>query len=56
MGVSTPRVLGELIEDRVKRNENKIFLRFKDLNVTYGEMNRSPGKVRRGGGSGQYIL
>ena len=40
MEVSTPRVLGELIEDRVKRNKDKIFLRFKDRNITYGEMNR----------------
>jgi crotonobetaine/carnitine-CoA ligase len=40
MEVSAPRVLGELIEDRAKRNEHKIFLRFKDRNISYGEMNR----------------
>lgn len=33
-----PRVLGELIQGRVKRNRDKIFLRFKDLNVTYEEI------------------
>jgi len=38
--VTTPRVLGELIEDRVKRNGDKIFLRFKDQNFSYEEVNR----------------
>jgi len=38
--VTVPRVLGELIKDRVKRNRNKIFLRFKDQNFTYEEMDR----------------
>ena len=35
-----PRVLGELIRERVKRNRDKIFLRFKDRNFTYEEINR----------------
>jgi len=34
------RVMGELIEDRVKRNGDKIFLRFKDQNFSYEEINR----------------
>ncbi len=34
----TPRVLGELIDDRVKRNGDKIFLRFKDQKFTYDEI------------------
>jgi crotonobetaine/carnitine-CoA ligase len=38
--VGVPRVLGELIEDRVKRNGDKIFLRFKDQNFSYEEINR----------------
>lgn len=33
-----PYVLGELIEDRVKKNSDKIFLRFKDQSFTYREM------------------
>jgi carnitine-CoA ligase len=35
-----PRVIGELIEDRARRNGDKIFLRFKDRTFTYGEMDR----------------
>jgi crotonobetaine/carnitine-CoA ligase len=35
-----PRVLGELIEDRAKRNGDKTFLRFKDQNFSYDEINR----------------
>ena len=38
--VSTPRVLGELIDDRAKRNGDKIFLRFKDQKFTYDEIRR----------------
>ncbi len=38
--VAVPRVLGELIEDRVKRNGDKIFLRFKDQNFSYREIDR----------------
>lgn len=38
--VTIPRVLGELIEDRVKRNGDKIFLRFKDQNFSYREIDR----------------
>ena len=35
-----PYVLGELIEDRAKRNGDRIFLRFKDQSYTYQEMDR----------------
>lgn len=35
-----PYVLGELIEDRVKKNSDKIFLRFKEQSFTYREMDR----------------
>ena len=38
--VHTPPVLGELIEDRAKRLGDKIFLRFKDQNISYDEINR----------------
>jgi crotonobetaine/carnitine-CoA ligase len=38
--VSTPRVLGELIDDRAKRNGDKIFLRFKDQKFTYDDIRR----------------
>jgi crotonobetaine/carnitine-CoA ligase len=36
----TPRVLGDLLADRVKRNANKIFLRFKEEQITYDELDR----------------
>lgn len=48
MKESTPRVMGELIEDRVRRNGDKIFLRFKDQNVTYAEMNRFSNRCAHG--------
>jgi crotonobetaine/carnitine-CoA ligase len=35
-----PYVLGELIEDRAKRNGEKVFLRFKDQTFTYSDMDR----------------
>ena len=35
-----PRVLDELLADRVKRNANKIFLRFKEEQITYVELDR----------------
>jgi len=35
-----PRVLGDLLADRVKRNANKIFLRFKEERITYDELDR----------------
>jgi crotonobetaine/carnitine-CoA ligase len=38
--VRTPRVLGELIEDRAKRFRDKIFLRFKDQTISYSETDR----------------
>ncbi len=36
----TPRVLGELIDDRGKRLGDRIFLRFKDQTFTYDEIRR----------------
>ena len=36
----TQWVLGELIEDRAKRLGDKIFLRFKNQNISYNEINR----------------
>jgi crotonobetaine/carnitine-CoA ligase len=38
--ISTPRVLGELIDDRAERNGDKIFLRFKDQQFSYDEIRR----------------
>src|SRR5512135_1773924 len=38
--VRIPEVLGELIEERASRLGDKIFLRFKDQNFTYREMDR----------------
>jgi crotonobetaine/carnitine-CoA ligase len=35
-----PQVLPELIEDRAKRNGDRVFLRFKDQSFTYNDMNR----------------
>jgi crotonobetaine/carnitine-CoA ligase len=35
-----PQVLPELIEDRARRNADRVFLRFKDQSFTYDEMNR----------------
>jgi len=34
----TPRVLGELIDDRAKRNGDKVFFRFEDQKFTYDEI------------------
>ncbi|MGD0231191.1 MAG: AMP-binding protein [Syntrophorhabdales bacterium] len=36
---STPRVLGKLIEDRARKNKDRIFLRFKDQSFTYDQIN-----------------
>ncbi len=38
--MSVPRVLGQLLADRVRKNPKKVFLRFKDLSVTYEEIDR----------------
>ena len=38
--VCTPRVLGELIDDRAGKNGDQIFLRFKDQKFTYDEIRR----------------
>ena len=37
----TPYVLGELIEDRAKRNGDRIFLYFKDPSYSYNDMDRN---------------
>lgn len=37
---STPYVLGELIEDRARKNGDRIFLRFKDDAYTYNDISR----------------
>lgn len=46
--VDTPRVLGELIDDRAKRNDGKIFLRFKDQKFTYDEIRRYSNRCANG--------
>jgi crotonobetaine/carnitine-CoA ligase len=38
--VQTPQVLGELIDDRAKRNGDKTFLFFKDQKISYNEIRR----------------
>ena len=38
--LKTPQVLGDLLADRVKRNGDKIFLRFKEEQITYDELDR----------------
>lgn len=43
-----PWVLGELIEDRAERLGDKIFLRFKDQNITYNEINRYANRCANG--------
>ncbi|MGD0228835.1 MAG: ATP-dependent acyl-CoA ligase [Syntrophorhabdales bacterium] len=47
-GVRTPRVLGELIEERAKRLGDKRFLRFKDQSFTYDEMDRLSNRCANG--------
>ena len=37
---NTPRVLGELLADRLERNEKKVFLQFKEEQITYNEVDR----------------
>ncbi len=43
-----PWVLGELIEDRAERLGDKIFLRFKDQNISYQEINRYANRCANG--------
>ena len=38
---SNPRVLPELIEDRARKNGDRVFLTFKDRSFTYNDMNRN---------------
>jgi len=44
----TPKVLGELIEDRAKKLGSKVFLRFKDQAFTYEEMDRLSNRYAHG--------
>ena len=37
---NTPWVLGELLADRLKRNAGKVFMRFKEQQITYDELDR----------------
>jgi crotonobetaine/carnitine-CoA ligase len=37
---NTPRVLGELLADRLERNARKIFMQFKEEQITYEEVDR----------------
>ena len=37
---NTPRVLGELLAERLERNAGKVFMRFKDQQITYDELDR----------------
>ncbi len=46
--MAVPRVLGELIKDRVTRNAGKIFLRFKDQGFTYEEIDRFSNRCAHG--------
>ena len=44
----TPWVLGDLIDDRAKRNGDKIFLRFKDQQISYEEIRRFSNRCAHG--------
>jgi len=44
----TPRVIGELIENRARKLNNKIFLRFKDQKFTYNDMNHYSNQCANG--------
>ena len=35
-----PLVLGELLADRLKKNADKVFMRYKDEQITYDELDR----------------
>jgi len=37
---NTPRVLGELLADRLERNADKVFMRFKEEEITYADLDR----------------
>jgi crotonobetaine/carnitine-CoA ligase len=43
----TPRVVGELVDERAERLGNKIFLRFKDQTFTYDEIRRYSNRCAR---------
>ncbi|WP_054692319.1 AMP-binding protein [Desulfosarcina cetonica] len=44
----TPRVLGDLLTDRLERNAHKIFMRFKEEQITYDELNRYANRCANG--------
>ena len=44
----TPKVLGELIENRARKLGNKVFLRFKNQAFTYAEMDRQANRYAHG--------
>jgi crotonobetaine/carnitine-CoA ligase len=43
-----PRVIGDLVEDRARKNGDKVFLRFKDQIFTYDEMDRNANRCAHG--------
>lgn len=44
----TPRVLGELLADRLERNADKIFMRYKEEKITYAELDRYSNRCANG--------
>lgn len=42
------RVLGSILEDKAKTNKNKVFLYFKDQEITYEELNGAVNRVANG--------
>jgi carnitine-CoA ligase len=46
--MDVPRVLGKLIEDRAGRNGDRIFLRYKDQNVSYRDIHRFSNRCANG--------
>ena len=46
--VDTPWVLGDLIDDRAKRNGDRVFLRFKDQQISYEEIRRFSNRCAHG--------
>jgi crotonobetaine/carnitine-CoA ligase len=45
---TVPRVLGKLIEDRARRNGERIFLRFKDESVSYAQIDKFSNRCANG--------
>ena len=44
----TPRVLGELLADRLERNADKVFMRFNEEKITYAELDRFSNRCANG--------